>query len=112
MNNKQKIIYVYKKMFFSVLIYILIAFLSDTYINNTILLNTIMTIATIIFILFALILFKLELKIGNYECKNCKHLFKPKYKNALLAPHIGTIRYLKCPKCNEKNWKKRILKEK
>ena len=109
MNNKSKIIYVYKKMFFSVLIYILIAFLSDTYINNTILLNTIMTIATIIFILFALILFKSELEIGNYECKNCKHLFKPAYKKALLAPHIGFKRYLRCPKCKEKHFNKKRI---
>ena len=109
MNNKQKIIYVYKKMFFSVLIYILIAFLSDTYINNTILLNTIMIIVTILFITFMLKLFKSELEIGNYECKNCKHLFKPTYKKALFTPHIGFKRYLRCPKCKEKHFNRKRI---
>ena len=69
-----------------------------------------MIFATILFIIFALLMFKAELKIVDYECKKCKHLFKPKYKDALLAPHIGTIRYLKCPKCNEKHWQKKVLK--
>jgi len=109
MNNKQKIIYVYKKMFFSVLIYILIAFLSDTYINNTILLNTIMVIATILFIVFILLIFRAELKICSYECKNCKHTFKPKYKDAIFAPHIGFKRYLRCPKCKEKHFNRKRI---
>ena len=108
-NNKQKIMLVYKKMTFSVLIYILIAFLSDTYINNTILLNTIMIIITILFITFMLILFKSELEISNYECKNCKHLFKPDYKKALFALHIGFKRYLRCPKCKEKHFNRKRI---
>lgn len=109
---KNNIISIRIIMIISLLFYLLIAFLVDEYINNLMLLNTIMIIVTILFVLLILIMFRIELKIINYECKKCKHLFKPKYKDALLAPHIGTIRYLKCPKCNEKHWNKRILKEK
>ena len=89
-NNEKNIISVRIVMIISLLFYLLIAFFVDAYINNLMLLNTIMIIVTILFILFILIIFRIELKIINYECKNCKHLFKPKYKNALLAPHIGT----------------------
>lgn len=111
-NNEKNIISIRIVMIISLLFYLLIAFFVDAYINNLMLLNTIMIIVTILFILFISIIFRIELEIINYECKNCKHIFKPKYKNALLAPHIGTIRYLKCPKCNENHWNKRILKEK
>ena len=109
MNNKKNIINLRISMIIGLVLYLIIAFLSDTYINNKILPNTIMTIATIIFILFALILFKRELEIGNYECKNCKHLFKPTYKKALFAPHIGFKRYLRCPKCKEKHFNRKRI---
>ena len=109
MNNKKNIINLKISMIIGLVLYLIIAFLSDTYINNKILLNTIMTIATILFIIFALMLFKRELEIGNYECKNCKHLFKLDYKKALFAPHIGFKRYLRCPKCKEKHFNRKRI---
>ena len=109
MNNKNKLIKISITMIISVILYILITFLIDKFIKNLPILNIIMIITTILFILFMLIIFKEELKIVYYECRNCKHLFKPKYKDALLAPHIGIKRYLKCPKCNEKNWNRKVL---
>ena len=53
---------------------------------------------------------KLEVSVGAYKCKNCGHEFVPTYKQALNAMHRGTTRYLKCPKCNERSWCKKIIK--
>lgn len=109
MNNKKNIIKIWVTMIAGLVLYLTIAFLVDTYIKKLFLINTIMIVATILFILFALLIFRSELKIVDFKCKNCKHLFKPKYKDVILAPHIGTTRYLKCPKCKEKNWNRIVL---
>lgn len=46
---------------------------------------------------------------GYYECKECGHRYVPTYKAVNLAPHMGRTRYMKCPKCNEKSWQKKVL---
>ncbi len=53
---------------------------------------------------------KLEVSVGAYKCKNCGHEIVPTYKEALNAMHMGTTRYLKCPKCNKRTWCKKVLK--
>ncbi len=53
---------------------------------------------------------KLEVSIGAYKCKNCGHEIVPTYSEALNAMHMGTTRYLKCPKCNKRTWCKKVLK--
>ncbi|MBO5867234.1 MAG: helix-turn-helix domain-containing protein [Clostridia bacterium] len=52
---------------------------------------------------------KLEVSVGAYKCKNCGHEIVPTYKQALNAPHMGTTRYLKCPKCGKRSWCKKII---
>ncbi len=54
---------------------------------------------------------KLEVSIGAYKCKNCGHEIVPTYTQALSAMHVGTTRYLKCPKCHKRTWCKKILKK-
>ena len=54
---------------------------------------------------------KLEVSVGAYKCKNCGNEIVPTYKEALNAMHIGTTRYLKCPKCNKRTWCKKVLKK-
>ena len=54
---------------------------------------------------------KLEVSIGAYKCKNCGHEIVPTYKEALMAMHKGTTRYLKCPKCNKRRWCKKVVKK-
>ena len=53
---------------------------------------------------------KLDVSIGAYKCKNCGHEITPTYKEALNAMHMGTTRYLKCPKCGMRTWCKKIVK--
>ena len=54
---------------------------------------------------------KLEVSVGAYKCKNCGYEIVPTYTQALYAMHRGTTRYLKCPKCNERTWCKKVLKQ-
>ena len=54
---------------------------------------------------------KLEVSVGTYKCKNCGHEIVPTYMQALSAMHVGTTRYLKCPKCHKRTWCKKILKK-
>ena len=54
---------------------------------------------------------KLEVSVGAYKCKNCGHEIVPTYTKALHAMHMGTTRYLKCPKCNKRTWCKKVLKK-
>lgn len=51
---------------------------------------------------------KIETEVGKYKCKNCGHLYIPKYSSTFFAPHIGRTRYMICPKCHKKSWQKKI----
>lgn len=64
----------------------------------------------ILFLIPCFYALKLEISVGVYQCKKCGHEFVPKYSEALLSMHMGTTRYLKCPKCNKKTWCKKNIK--
>lgn len=72
-------------------------------------LGTIICISTIIFLIAGFIALKFEVDAGYYQCKNCHHKFVPTYKSVFWAVHMGTTRYLKCPKCNKKSWAKKVM---
>lgn len=52
---------------------------------------------------------KIEQTAGYYECANCHHKYIPTYNSVFFAIHMGRSRKMKCPKCNEKTWNKKIL---
>ncbi len=52
---------------------------------------------------------KIEQVAGFYECPHCHHKYVPTYLQVLFAMHSGRTRYMKCPKCNEKGWNKKVL---
>ena len=52
---------------------------------------------------------KIEQTAGYYECKKCHHRYVPTYKGVFWAMHYGRTRYMKCPKCNQKSWNKKVL---
>ncbi len=72
-------------------------------------LGTIICISTIFFVLVAFYSLKLEVDAGYYECKNCHNKYIPNYLTALVAPHVHTTRYMKCPKCGKRTWSKKIM---
>ena len=65
----------------------------------------------IVFLIPCFYALKLEVSVGAYKCKNCGHEIVPSYTQALNAMHMGTTRYLKCPKCNKRTWCKKVLKK-
>lgn len=60
----------------------------------------------IIMIPFAI---RIEQTAGYYECQKCHYKYVPSYNSVLFAMHKGRTRYMKCPKCGEKSWNKKIL---
>lgn len=65
----------------------------------------------IVFLIPCFYALKLEISVGAYKCKNCGHEIMPTYTQALNALHIGTTRYLKCPKCNKRTYCKKVFKK-
>ena len=63
----------------------------------------------VVFLIPCLYAVKLEVSVGAYKCKNCGYEIVPTYKEAMMAMHRGTTRHLKCPKCNERTWCKKII---
>jgi DNA-directed RNA polymerase subunit RPC12/RpoP len=51
----------------------------------------------------------IEQKAGYYECQKCRDRHIPTYWQTNLAPHMGRTRYMKCPKCGQKSWQKKVL---
>ena len=52
---------------------------------------------------------KIEQTAGYYECSKCGHKHIPAYKNVFFSMHLHTTRYLKCPKCNQRSWQKKVI---
>ena len=52
---------------------------------------------------------RIEQDAGYYECPECGERYKPTYFAVFFAPHMGRTRRLKCPKCGEKAWNKKVL---
>ena len=52
---------------------------------------------------------KIEQTAGYYECNKCHYKYIPSYNSVFFAMHIGRTRYMKCPKCNQRSWNKKVL---
>lgn len=52
---------------------------------------------------------KIEQVAGYYECAKCHHKYVPTFNSVLWAMHKGRTRYMKCPKCNERSWQKKVM---
>ncbi len=62
----------------------------------------------IVAVMFAL---RIEQVAGYYECGKCGHRYVPSYKSVNMAMHFGRTRYMKCPKCGEKSWQKKVIEK-
>jgi transcriptional regulator with XRE-family HTH domain/DNA-directed RNA polymerase subunit RPC12/RpoP len=54
-------------------------------------------------------LIKIEQTAGYYECAKCGHRYVPTFKSVFMAAHMGRTRKMRCPKCGEKSWQKKVL---
>lgn len=66
----------------------------------------------VVFLLPCFYALKLEVSVGSYKCKKCGHEIVPTYAQALNAMHMGTTRYLMCPKCQKRTWCKKVVNRK
>lgn len=61
------------------------------------------------FIIGILYAIKIEQVAGYYECQKCHHKYIPTYKSTLFSMHFNRTRYMRCPKCNQKSWNKKVI---
>lgn len=61
------------------------------------------------FIISMLFGIRIEQVAGYYECQKCHHKYIPTYSSVMWAMHINRTRYMKCPKCNERSWHKKVI---
>ena len=52
---------------------------------------------------------RIEQITGYYECAKCGHKHIPTFSAVLFSQHMGRTRYMKCPKCGEKSWQKKVI---
>ena len=50
-----------------------------------------------------------ERTIGYYKCAKCSNLFVPTFWAYTMGMHVITTRRLKCPKCGESSWCKKVF---
>ena len=77
-------------------------------VNFAILITIISLCSLVISLIFAI---KIDYETSDYKCKNCNHIFKPKFTAYLFGAHTLTTRYLRCPNCGKTTWCNRIGKE-
>ena len=109
LKNKKLMTSMWTILITNAIFYIGILLLSVNMLEEGILLGTIICVSTIVFLIAGFIALKFEVDAGYYECKNCHHKFVSTYKEVMFAPHISTVRYLKCPKCHKRSWAKKVL---
>ena len=70
---------------------------------------TMIAFALVMIFAIAFIAVGIEQKAGYYECRKCHDRHIPTYWQTNLAMHIGRTRYMKCPKCRQWSWQKKVL---
>ncbi len=92
----------------SIVFFVLIFIASFVEMEDWLRITLIMTgfIPFIIMIPFAI---RIEQTAGYYECQKCHHKYIPTYSSVLWAIHINRTRYMRCPKCNQKSWNKKVI---
>ena len=69
---------------------------------------TLETFFTTLILSVAIIYARAEIFNGFYHCKHCNHLFKPTFKQHFFGIHFFGYRKLRCPRCQKKDWCKKI----
>lgn len=110
LKNKRLITDMWVLTITAFIFYIALVLLSSTLLEEGPILATIICISTVILLIVFFYGFKLEVDAGYYECKHCHYIFEEKnYFKLLMAPHMGTSRYQKCPKCGKRSMAKKVM---
>ena len=73
--------------------------------------ETLVIIGVVPILIAAPFMIKIEQTAGYYKCDKCGHRYVPKYLSVFVAMHMGTTRYMKCPKCHKKSWQKKVIEK-
>lgn len=95
----------------SIIAFLTLIFVATYYEINLWVRILLIIISLIIFVVGVCNCLKIEQIAGYYECGKCHHKYVPTYLNMLWAMHFGRTRYLKCPKCGEKSWNKKVIRK-
>lgn len=109
MQNKKLMMYENVIGFGSTLSFLIQVLVAVFFVKNTtaqILLFILAFAFLIVGVSFAL---KIEAETGYYECQKCHNKYVPKYSSVYFAMHLGTTRYMKCPKCGKRSWQKKVM---
>lgn len=110
LKNKRLITDMWVLTITAVIFYVSLIMVSCNFLKEGPLLATIICISTVILLIVCFYGFKLEVDAGYYECRHCHHIFEEKnYFKLLMAPHMGTSRYQKCPKCGKRSMAKKVM---
>ena len=110
LRNKKMIMDMYVLCITTLVFYIGIVLLASYTLGEGTLFGIIVAVSTTILVIVAFYALKIELNAGYYECRKCHHRYVPdSYFKIMLAPHLNTTRYLRCPKCGEKSWSKKVM---
>ena len=69
----------------------------------------IIILSGIAFTAICFVLVRIEQVAGYYECAKCHHKYVPTYLSVNMAMHMGRTRYMKCPKCKQRSWQKKVI---
>lgn len=112
MKNKRLITDMWVMTVSAFIFYVALIIISVNLLEEGPLLAVIICIATVLLLTVCFYGFKLEVEAGYYECKHCHHIFEEKnYFKLLMAPHMGTSRYQKCPKCGKRSMAKKVMRK-
>ena len=112
LKNRKLMVSMWALLIISFIFYVVILLLAVNTLEEGVLLGTIICVSTVVFVIAGFIALKFELDAGYYECKKCNHRFIPKYLDVLIAPHMCTTRYIKCPVCGRRSWAKKVMSKK
>ena len=108
-QNKKLMMYEMVIGFMSSITFIILVFISSFMVEDTLVRIVILILAFVTLLVGCSFALKIETETGYYQCSKCHHKFVPRYKQVYFSMHLGTTRYLKCPKCNKRSWNKKVL---
>jgi transcriptional regulator with XRE-family HTH domain len=108
-QNKKMMFYEIVIGYISSVTFLILLFTASFAVENIVARIILFILAFLVLIIGVSFALKIETETGYYECQKCHHKYVPKYSKVYFAMHIGTKRYMKCPKCNERTWQKKVL---
>ena len=104
MSNKGRMILSVAGVILSATLLVICAILAEERIMNSATATVLVSISVVFVWMAVFYAAKVDYETGIYECRKCRHTFKPTFKAYICGAHTLKTRYLKCPECNQKSW--------